>query len=53
MNAQPPLRPTALLNFKKTDDALAVLIANFWQMTWAKKDPFGETNPDVATGVRS
>lgn len=39
MNSQPPLKPTALLNFKKTDGALAALVANFWQMIWARQDP--------------
>ncbi len=36
---QPPLKPTALLNFKKTDGDLAKIVANFWQLIWAKKEP--------------
>lgn len=36
---QPPLRPTALLNFKKTDDELAKIVARFWQMIWANGSP--------------
>jgi len=39
MTDQPPLKPTALLNFKKTDDNLAAIIANFWQLIWANKAP--------------
>jgi alkylhydroperoxidase/carboxymuconolactone decarboxylase family protein YurZ len=39
MTNQPPLRPTALLNFKKTDDALATIVANFWQLIWGQKEP--------------
>lgn len=39
MSFDPPLRPTALLNFKKTDDDLAVIVGTFWQMIWAQKKP--------------
>ena len=35
----PPLRPTALLNFKKTDKALAKIVGSFWQLIWADKEP--------------
>jgi alkylhydroperoxidase/carboxymuconolactone decarboxylase family protein YurZ len=35
----PPLRPTALMNFKKTDDELAQIIGNFWKLTWNKENP--------------
>ena len=35
----PPLRPTALKNFKKTDDTLAKIVGNFWQLIWANKNP--------------
>ena len=34
----PPLRPTALMNFKKTDDKLASIVANFWQLIWGNKE---------------
>lgn len=36
---QPPLRPTALLNFKKTDDELAKIVGRFWQTIWASELP--------------
>lgn len=39
MTNEPPLKPTALLNFKKTDDNLGRLIANFWQLIWGQKEP--------------
>jgi hypothetical protein len=35
----PPLRPTALLNFKKTHDELARIVGGFWQLVWAGKSP--------------
>lgn len=35
----PPLRPMALMNFKKTDDTLAKIVGNFWQLIWANKNP--------------
>ena len=35
----PPLKPTALMNFKKTDDELAKIIGNFWKLTWNKENP--------------
>ncbi len=35
----PPLRPTALVNFKKTDDELAKIVGGFWQLVWAGKSP--------------
>ncbi|MBN1759262.1 MAG: hypothetical protein JW863_13130 [Chitinispirillaceae bacterium] len=37
--ATPPLRPMALINFKKTDDALAKIVGSFWQLIWSKKNP--------------
>ena len=37
--ATPPLKPTALMNFKKTDDELAKIIGNFWKLTWNKETP--------------
>ena len=37
--ATPPLKPTALMNFKKTDDELAKIIGNFWKLTWNKENP--------------
>lgn len=35
----PPLKPTALKNFKKTDDELANIIGHFWKLTWNKEKP--------------
>ena len=35
----PPLKPLALINFKKTDDELAKIIGNFWKLTWNKENP--------------
>lgn len=35
----PPLRPTALLNFMKTDDRLAKIVGSFWQLIWGNKSP--------------
>ncbi len=35
----PPLKPLALINFKKTDDELAKIISNFWKLTWNKEKP--------------
>ena len=35
----PPLRPTALVNFKKTDDELAKIVGGFWQLIWARTSP--------------
>jgi alkylhydroperoxidase/carboxymuconolactone decarboxylase family protein YurZ len=32
-----PLKPTAVLNFKKIDDALADIVVNFWNLTWGKE----------------
>lgn len=37
--ATPPLKPMALVNFKKTDDELAKIIGNFWKLTWNKENP--------------
>lgn len=34
-----PLKPMALVNFKKTDDELAKIIGSFWKMTWNKENP--------------
>lgn len=36
---RPPLKPTALLNFRKTDDEMAKIIASFWQLVWGGKVP--------------
>jgi len=47
MSFDPPLRPTALLNFKKTDDDLAVIVGTFWQMIWAKKSPPSTRRPAI------
>lgn len=35
----PPLRPLALTNFKKTDEELAKIIGHFWKLTWNKENP--------------
>ncbi len=35
----PPLKPTALINFKKTDGELAKIIGNFWKLTWNRENP--------------
>ena len=35
----PPLKPTALMNFKKTDGELAKIIGNLWKLTWNKENP--------------
>ena len=37
--ATPPLKPTALMNFKKTDGELAKIIGNFWKLVWNKENP--------------
>ena len=33
-----PLKPTAMLNFKKIDNSLADIVVNFWNLTWGKED---------------
>ena len=35
----PPLRPLALINFKKTDSRLANIVGNFWKLVWANEAP--------------
>ncbi len=34
-----PLKPTAILNFKKIDTPLADIVVNFWNLTWGKEKP--------------
>ncbi len=34
-----PLKPTAILNFKKIDSSLADIVVNFWNLTWEKETP--------------
>lgn len=34
-----PLKPTAILNFKKIDNTLADIVVNFWDLTWGKEEP--------------
>jgi len=34
-----PLKPTAILNFKKIDSSLAEIVVNFWNLTWGKEKP--------------
>ena len=33
-----PLKPTAILNFKKIDNSLADIVVNFWNLTWGKEN---------------
>jgi len=33
-----PLKPTAIVNFKKIDDSLADLTVNFWNLIWGKEE---------------
>jgi hypothetical protein len=35
-----PLKPTAMVNFKKIDDSLADIIVNFWDHIWGKNSVF-------------
>ena len=37
--SSPPLKPTALMNFRKIDEELAKIIGNFWKLTWHKEQP--------------
>jgi alkylhydroperoxidase/carboxymuconolactone decarboxylase family protein YurZ len=37
--ALPPLKPTALMNFKKTDGEMAKIVGNFWKLIWHKDEP--------------
>lgn len=34
-----PLKPTAILNFKKVDTDLAGTVVDFWQLIWGKENP--------------
>ena len=34
-----PLKPAAMLNFKKIDNSLANIAVNFWNLTWGKEKP--------------
>jgi len=34
-----PLKPTAIINFKKIDNSLADIVVNFWNLTWGKETP--------------
>ncbi len=34
-----PLKPTAILNFKKVDQDLASRVVDFWQLIWGKENP--------------
>lgn len=36
---KPPLRPLALVNFKKTDGRLANIVGNFWKLVWSDDNP--------------
>jgi alkylhydroperoxidase/carboxymuconolactone decarboxylase family protein YurZ len=33
-----PLKPTAILNFKKIDNSLADVVVNFWNLIWGKQN---------------
>jgi len=35
-----PLKPTAMVNFKKIDDSLAGIIVNFWDLVWGENSVF-------------
>ncbi len=35
----PPLRPLALMNYKKIDSGLSNIIANFWKLVWGDNNP--------------
>jgi len=37
--ADAPLKPTAILNFKRIDDSLADLTVRFWELVWGGRDP--------------
>jgi alkylhydroperoxidase/carboxymuconolactone decarboxylase family protein YurZ len=32
-----PLKPTAIMNFKRIDNSLADIVVNFWYLTWGKE----------------
>jgi alkylhydroperoxidase/carboxymuconolactone decarboxylase family protein YurZ len=34
-----PLKPTAMLNFKKIDNALTGTVVQFWNLVWGKENP--------------
>ncbi|MBN2198841.1 MAG: DUF2249 domain-containing protein [Candidatus Aminicenantes bacterium] len=50
-----PLKPTAILNFKKIDDALTETVMNFWNLIWGNKrsaiDPKIKVLLSLANGV--
>jgi len=35
----PPLKPSALANFRKTDSRLSNIIGNFWKLVWGDNNP--------------
>ena len=35
----PPLKPTALVNFRNTDSRLSNIIGNFWKLVWGNDNP--------------
>jgi len=35
----PPLKPSALVNFRKTDSQLSNIIGNFWKLVWGNDNP--------------
>jgi len=35
----PPLKPSALINFRKTDSQLSNIIGDFWKLVWGKDNP--------------
>ncbi|MDD4503777.1 MAG: DUF2249 domain-containing protein [Clostridiaceae bacterium] len=36
--ADMPFKPTAIVNYKTIDDALAGTVVDFWELTWGKED---------------
>jgi len=50
-----PLKPTAMLNFKKIDDSLAEIVVKFWNLIWGKEttaiDPKTKLLLSLANGV--
>ncbi len=36
--ADMPFKPTAIVNYKVADDALASTVVDFWELIWDKKD---------------
>ncbi len=41
---QSPLKPTAMMNFKKTNAELAQIVGEFWHLVWARQSPAIDQN---------